>query len=109
MNQPSGSKQKVSIRKISGKINICLVAMQLLSVATPNKYLCEGVDFHSVNQQTKTCGCEANGYSVGCYEWYVISVHTLGLAGCEGGVAKLRFKEEQESMSWVSWAFPWPV
>lgn len=83
--------------------------MQLLCVATPNKYLCEGVDFHPVNQQTKACGCEANGYSVGCYEWYVISVHTLGLAGCERGVAKLRFKEEQESMSWVSWAFPWPV
>lgn len=65
VNQPSGSKQKVSIRKISGKINICLVAMQLLSVATPNKYLCEGVDFHPINQQTKACGCEANVYSWG--------------------------------------------
>lgn len=51
MNQPSGSKQKVSIRKISGKIDICLVAMQLLSVATPNKYPYKRVDFHLVNQQ----------------------------------------------------------
>lgn len=89
MNQPSGSKQKVSISKISGKINICLPAMQLLSVATPNKYLREGVDFHPVNQQTKTCGCEANGYSIGCYEWYVIGMHTLGLAACECGIVKL--------------------
>lgn len=55
MNQPSGSKQQVSIRKISGKINMCLVAMQSLSVATPNKYLCEGVDFHPVNQHRQTC------------------------------------------------------
>jgi len=85
VSQPSGSKQKVSIRKISEKINICLVAMQLLSVATPNKHLCEGVDSHPVNKQTKTCGCEANGYSTGCYEWCVIGVHTRSLAGCERG------------------------
>lgn len=53
---------KVSIRKISGKINICLVAMQLFSVANPNKFLFEGVHFHTVNQQTKAFGCEADGW-----------------------------------------------
>lgn len=83
--------------------------MQLLSIATPNKYLCEGVDFYPVNQQTKTCGCEANGYSLGCYKWYVIGMCMLGLAGCECGIVKLCFKEEKQSVSWVSWAFPWPV
>lgn len=89
----------VSIRKISGKINICLVAVQLFSVANPNKYLFEGVHFHADNQQTKTCVCEADGWVLWmicactgcCVEWW----------NC--------FKEEQESVTWVSWMFPWPV
>lgn len=68
---------------------MCLVAMQSLSVATPNKYLCEGVDFHPVNQHRQTCQDEANGYSAGCYDWYGIGVCVLGCKGCECGIVKL--------------------